>query len=241
MFCHFLLAHKVAPEKLADNFIVFALYATSCFPLAVFKIVSLPSAIFVTIYLDVGPWVHLVWNSLCLLAWVFVSFSWLGKFLAILSSNKLTATFLSSSSGITIMQMCVLGVVSETFKTFLIKKIFIFSVLFCWLPFRSLIHSSVLVNLWLIPSNIFSFHLLYFSVLLFFFFIIPSNSIEILSYVPLLHSSLSILITISLNSLSGKLPIFSLLGSPHPWIFCVPSFETHSSVLFCLTFYVSMN
>ena len=87
--------------------------------------------------------------------WLTVSFPMLGKFSTIIPSNILGGPFsLSSPSGTPIIQMLVLAQWSLKFYSFFFHSIFY--ILFCVSDFhhsRSLIHSSISVNLLLIPSS----------------------------------------------------------------------------------------
>ena len=108
--CHSLLACSVSDEKSPDHLKIAPLYITSCFSLAVFKILflSLIFAILITMY----PSVDFLGSSclgLCVLLDLDICFlSHIRKFSAIIYSNKFFAPFsLSSPSGSPIMGMLV--------------------------------------------------------------------------------------------------------------------------------------
>ena len=108
----------------------------------------------------VSPWVYPVWDSLCLLALIDISFSALGKFSTIMFSNIFSYHFFFSSSGTPVIQMLVCSIWSQ-------RSLILFSVLFILftlfssevistiLSSCSLIHSSASDILLLIPSRVF--------------------------------------------------------------------------------------
>ena len=110
----------VLAEKSADSLISFSLHVTSSVSLATFKILplSLTFAILITICLGVDLFGFIMFGTLCFLDLGILPT--LGKFLAIISSNKSFATSsLSSLSGISIMHML-------TFLTFSQKSLKLF-------------------------------------------------------------------------------------------------------------------
>ena len=190
---------------------------TLCFSLAALKIfLSLTFAILIMICCCGSLWVHLVWDSLRFLD---PNICFLLQIREIFSHYFIKYVFypflsLFSFWGTYNMNVSMLDVVPEVPLNYPhFKNVFF---LFCcsgWvvstiLSSRSLIHSSVLPNLLLIPSN---FHFSYCILQLFFIF---SNSLLKFSLCSsvLLLSLVSILMTIALNSLSGKLLLSISLG-----------------------------
>ena len=117
------------------------------------------------------------WNFLCLLSWLTISFSVLGKLSIMISSKNFSHSFFFSSySGTLIIQMFMCLILSQKYLTlssvfFSIFTLFWFSeVISTVLSFSSLIHSSVSDILLLIPSRVFliSIFVLFVSVCLFF-------------------------------------------------------------------------
>ena len=104
--CHYLLSFKVSAYKSANSPMGVPLHLRSCFSLAALKILSM-----LQINYNVSscgpPWVHFLWNSGLPRSGMSVSFPRMGKFLAIISLNKLAVPFSFSSSGIPIMQILV--------------------------------------------------------------------------------------------------------------------------------------
>ena len=119
MSCHSLLACKVSAEKSAYNVMGVFLHVTSCFSLTVFKILSLSLvfAILIIMCLGVDLFGFILFGTLCASStWMSVSFSRLGKFSAIISSDKFSAPFsVSSLSGPPMMQMVVHSMLSQNF------------------------------------------------------------------------------------------------------------------------------
>ena len=103
MSCHSLLAFKVSAGKSARSLMGFPLYVITCFSLAAFKILSLFLSFFMC--LSVFLFGFILFGTLWV-SWTWMSFSRLGKFSAIISSNNFSGPFsLSSPSGTPIMWM----------------------------------------------------------------------------------------------------------------------------------------
>ena len=96
--CHSLLACKVSAEKSADSLMGVPSYMTLCFSLAAFKILSLTSAIWIMICLNVDLFGFIFLGTLCsFCTFISVSFFRFGKFSAIISSNTFFDPLLSLS------------------------------------------------------------------------------------------------------------------------------------------------
>lgn len=100
---------------------------------------------------------------------------------------------------------------------------------------RSLIHSSILTNLLLVPSHVYFISgIMFFTSDLFFFTFSISLLKCSLSFSIVISSLLSILMPVSLNSLSNYLSLFHLGFSVE--FYLVPSFGAYPSISpFCLT------
>uniref|UniRef100_A0A9L0SPR2 Uncharacterized protein n=1 Tax=Equus caballus TaxID=9796 RepID=A0A9L0SPR2_HORSE len=94
--CLSLLAVKVSADKSADSLLGVSLYVTCCFSLSAFKILSLSLIldILIIVCLGVGLFGFILFGTFCA-SWIktSVSFPRLGKFSAIISPNKLSASF----------------------------------------------------------------------------------------------------------------------------------------------------
>lgn len=92
MSCHPLLACKVSAENSADSLMRFPFYVISCFSLAMFKGLSLTLTILIIMYLDMYLFVFILFG-IRQVSWtcMFISFPRLGKFSAIISSEKSSA------------------------------------------------------------------------------------------------------------------------------------------------------
>ena len=103
---HSLLACRVSVEKSVDNLMRIPLYVICSFPLVAFNILSFNFCQFdYHVSRCVPPWVYLAWDSDSW-TWLTISFSMLGKFLAMISSNTFTFSgpfSLSSPSGTLVM------------------------------------------------------------------------------------------------------------------------------------------
>lgn len=87
-----LLPCETAAERSADNLMGIALYVTSYFCLAPFNSLSLSFDILIIMYLQCGSLqVSLIWNSLGFLHLDVCFLTQVGKFLGIISSNKISA------------------------------------------------------------------------------------------------------------------------------------------------------
>ena len=113
-------------------FHILQLYVTSCFSLAAFKILSLLLFFtnLITTCLSVDLFGFILFGTLCASwTWMSVSFPRLGKFSAIISSNKLSAPFsLSSLSGTPIVQMLTCLMLSQ--RSLKVSSFFIIPFLF---------------------------------------------------------------------------------------------------------------
>ena len=86
--------YKVSAEKSADNLIEFPLYVINCFSLAAFKIFPLTFAILIITCLVVNLFGFILFGTLyASCTWMSVSFPRLGKFSAIISSNRFSVPF----------------------------------------------------------------------------------------------------------------------------------------------------
>ena len=105
--CHFLLACNFLQRiHSADSLIGIPLYMALCFSLAAFRALSsfLTFAILIMICLGIDLFGFIFWGTFCAsCTWIAVSFFWLGKFLALISSNKFSIPFYLSSSETTVM------------------------------------------------------------------------------------------------------------------------------------------
>ena len=160
--CHSLLACRVSAERSAVKCMRFPLYVTYCFSLAAFDIlslclvfvslISLCLAMFLLGFILYGT-LHDSWTCLT------ISFSMLGKFSAIISSQIFSYPFFfSSSSGTSIIQILVCLILSQR-SLRLSSVLFILFPLFCpsevistILSSSLLIHSSASDIVLLIPS-----------------------------------------------------------------------------------------
>ena len=124
----------------------------------------------------VSPWVYPVWDSLCLLDSLTISFSMLGILSTIISSKVFLDPFFSSFSGSPIIQMLTCLIYSQRSLETILSSfhsfyfILLFRSYFHHLSSSSLICSSASDILLLIPSRVFliSVIMLFFSVCLFF-------------------------------------------------------------------------
>ena len=109
--CHSLLACRVSAERSAVKHMGFPLYVTCCFSLAAFDILSLCLVFVHLISMCLGVFLlgFILCGTLCASwTWLTISFSMLGKFSTIISSNIFSYLFFfSSSSGTPIIQMLV--------------------------------------------------------------------------------------------------------------------------------------
>ena len=159
MSCHFLLASTVSVETLADSLMAVPLYVICCFSHVALNILSLSLlfVIFITMCLSVFLLGFTLLGTLYdSWTWLTISFSMLGTFSAIISSNIFLDPFSRSSSGTPIMQMfmhLMLFLRPLRFSSFLF---------FCILFYGSDLHHSVqviylyfclIILLW-IPSSI---------------------------------------------------------------------------------------
>ena len=102
------MACKVSAEKSVDSLMGFPLNIMHSIPLAAFEILSLSFALLIMMCLGVDLFGYIFFGT--------ISFPMLGKFTAIISSNKFSAPFfLSPPSEILIMQMLVCLILSQRF------------------------------------------------------------------------------------------------------------------------------
>ena len=118
MSYHSLLVCRVLAEKSADSLMGFPLYVTYCLSLATFRILSLSFILDILIVMCLGMGLfglHFVGALCASCTWMYVSFLRLGKFLAILFSNKFSVPLsLSTPSGTPIIQMLVHLLLSQS-------------------------------------------------------------------------------------------------------------------------------
>ena len=161
MSCYSLLACRVSAERSAVNLMGIPLYIFCCFSLAAFNIFSLYFIFdsFINMCLGVFQLGFILYGTLSASwTWLTISFPVLGKFSTIISSNIFSDPFFFSSSSETpIIQMLVHLTLSQQ-SLRLSSILFILFSLFCSavvistiLPSRSLICSSALVIMLLIP------------------------------------------------------------------------------------------
>ena len=132
--CHSLLACRVYAERSAVKCMGFPLYVICCFSLSAFNILSLCSVFvsLISMCLSVFLLGFTLYGTLCTSwTWLTISFSMLGKFSTIISSNTFSYPFFfSSSSGTPIIQMLVHLIWSQR-SLRLSSALFILSTLFC--------------------------------------------------------------------------------------------------------------
>lgn len=141
--CYSLLACKVSAEKSTDSCMGLPLYVTVFFSLALFETVyHYFFAILITMCFVVDLLGLVLLGALCASKiWISFSFPRFGKFSAIISSDKFSAPFTLSSSGILIMQMLLyLMVLVSSLNLFSFFIILFFFLLFSLIEF----HYSVL-------------------------------------------------------------------------------------------------
>ena len=116
MCSHSLLACRVSAERSAVKHMGFPLFVTFSFSLNAFNILSLCLVfVWLVCVLVCSPWVYPVWDSLCLLDLIGISFSTLGKFSTIIFSKIFSYHFFfSSSSGTPMIQMLVCLIWSQS-------------------------------------------------------------------------------------------------------------------------------
>lgn len=140
-----------------------------------------------------------VWDSYCFLDLDVAFVPRLGKFTAIIVSNKFFASlfFLFSPSGTPVMQILVhLMSWSSLKQSSFLKILFAFCVVSRWLPLPYLPGHSLFLsfNMLLIPS-----YLLYFIYWVFQLWLVQSYTVEILTSPVFLLSLMSIFMPITLN------------------------------------------
>ena len=142
--CHSLLACSVSAERSAVKCMEFPLYATCCFSLAAFNILSLCLVFVSLICLCLGVFLLgfiLLWDSLCLLDLICYFLFHLGKFSTIISSKNFSYPFFFSSSSETPYNsnVGVFGIVPEVSETILSS----FHSFYFILLFRSYFHHFI--------------------------------------------------------------------------------------------------
>lgn len=169
--------------------------------------------------------------------WMSVSFSRLEKISAIISSSKFSSPFLLSSSGISLMWILFYWFCPKGPLRYLHLKNFFFISLLVWVS--SIVLSSSLLIYFSASSNLLlnSFRV-FFSSAITYIWSFLEFSISLLKFSLclsiLLLSSVSIFITITLNSLSRRLFIFILFSSFSGVLFCSWIETYSSSSSFCL-------
>ena len=170
MSCHSLLACRFSAEKSAVNLMGVPLYVICHFSIAAFNNFSLPLifANLFTVCLGMFLLGFILYGTLCTSwTWVIISFSMLGKFSTIISSNIFSGPFsLYSPSGTPLMWTLLHLMLSQR-SLRLSSFLFILFSLFCSAAVNStilssslLICSSVSLSLLLILSSVF-FHFSY--------------------------------------------------------------------------------
>lgn len=128
---------KVSAEKSTDTLVGVPLYITNCFSHAAFNIISLTFGILIIMCLRVGLF-WFIFLEFFRIPGIWICFlPWLGKFSAIMSSNKIfVPSSFSSSSGIPIMWMLIGLMLSykPLNLSLLFKFFFLFVALIWWVP-----------------------------------------------------------------------------------------------------------
>ena len=161
VFSIFFLGCQVSAEKSAYSLQGNPLYVIICFPFAAFKIFYLSFAVLVMIYLGMCLFIYLLIGTLCFLNLGYCILLKLEKFSSIILSVYFLLLSVSSPSGNTISQLLVwLMLTQSPLKLFLFLLFFSFCSSDCPistnLSSNSFMCSSVLLNLLLILSSVFS-------------------------------------------------------------------------------------